>query len=350
MSLATVLESLHDKVRTALVAPSTGQFVDRVRERECVDEHIVIPSFGTTSRLKTRIVVTYTLLRWLAQNHRRLAAVHANGDAELKLVLPVIPALRAPIVVWYHSREVSPSTRRLSPLWKVLSRRIRWATVSIASREQLALAGVDPSRVAIVPNPIDALTVTPESNGRSHDPPLVVGYLGCEFEVKGIQLLPEIAIGIADLPARILCVTKGWPAEDLAPVVGQALDRLHASSNVDFTLRDFAVRNIYGRIDCLLIPSLSESFCRIAAEAMVIGLPVVASDLPAIREVTGDGAAALLFPPGDAAAASDCLRMLVNDSELRVRLGEQGRSLGKAFEPATVMALLLDLYGVKTSA
>ena len=45
-----------------------------------------------------------------------------------------------------------------------------------------------------------------------------------------------------------------------------------------------------------------ESFGIVLTEAMAAGLPVVASDLPAFRDVLDDGRRGLLVPPGDAAA------------------------------------------------
>ena len=161
VSLATIMEELHGTVRTTLAAPAKGPLVDRVRDRACVAEHIVIPSFLETSRPKARILTALVLLRWFLRNHRRLVAVHANGDAEIKLLLPVLFAVWRPVVVWYHSREMSPGTAKLRGLWKVLGRRIRWVTVSDAARDQLATAGVDPRHIEVVPNPIDPAEVMP---------------------------------------------------------------------------------------------------------------------------------------------------------------------------------------------
>ena len=344
ISLAIAMEALHPRVRTVLVAPPRGPLVDRLEQRGGVDEHVHIPLLPETTQFGMRLGAAVALLRWLWRNHRRLAAVHANGDAELKLLLPVLPVIWRPIVVWYHRREVSPSTRKLGVVWRLLGRRLRWATVSDAAKAQLADVGVNPRNVSVLPNPIHVRDVVP-NHRRAPDGKYVFGYLGCENEAKGILLLPDIADAVGN-GIQILCITKGWPPERNAPSINTALDRLREDDNVAFGLRDFDVRNIYARIDALLVPSLSESFCRIAAEAMLAGLPVVASDLPSVREVTGDGAAALLFPIGDVSAATERMRRLAADPYLRETLVENGQQLAQRYNPGRIADGLGAMYGL----
>ena len=55
-------------------------------------------------------------------------------------------------------------------------------------------------------------------------------------------------------------------------------------------------------------------------EYMAVGRPIVASDLPAIREVLEDNVTALLVPGGDAAAIAAAVRRLIDDPALAARL------------------------------
>jgi glycosyltransferase involved in cell wall biosynthesis len=55
-------------------------------------------------------------------------------------------------------------------------------------------------------------------------------------------------------------------------------------------------------------------------EYMAVGRPIVASDLPAIREVLEDNVTALLVPGGDAAAIAAAVRRLIDDPALGARL------------------------------
>src|SRR3546814_745505 len=75
------------------------------------------------------------------------------------------------------------------------------------------------------------------------------------------------------------------------------------------------------------VPSLYEGFSLPAVEAMSCGTPLVATRAGAIPEVVGEQEeAALLVPPMDSGALAEALGRLLDDSELRTRLGEGGRA------------------------
>jgi glycosyltransferase involved in cell wall biosynthesis len=345
-SLLTLLRALPTSVGAVLAAPSEGPLVARVGEATAVREHVVLAAKAPTTSVRARLGATAILARWIVRNRRRLRAIHANGEAELKLLLPLLALVRVPIVVWHHSKTTAPSTLRLAPLWRRLRRRIVWAAVSETSRRELIKARVAVvDNAVVVPNPIDRNNVVPRSRPARKDATFAVGYLGFEDVSKGLLVLSEIALRLVDAPVRLVVVTKGWPREWNSPEVNEALDRLGAlQSTVSFRLRDHDVRNIYADIDGLIVPSLAESFCRIAAEAMLNGLPVVASDLPALHELLGDEDAGLLFPVGDASAAAAAIRRLAANPELRARLSEAGSRRAATFKPERVASQLLALY------
>ena len=77
--------------------------------------------------------------------------------------------------------------------------------------------------------------------------------------------------------------------------------------------------------DCAIVPSRwEEAFGMVWAEAMAVGLPVIASAVAGPLEYIIDGENGLLFPPGDAKALASCIAWLAGDQALRVRLIEGG--------------------------
>jgi glycosyltransferase involved in cell wall biosynthesis len=88
-------------------------------------------------------------------------------------------------------------------------------------------------------------------------------------------------------------------------------------------------------------------------EAMACGIPVVASDLPANREVVGrDGRTGSLVAPGDAAALAEAIRKLVKNPSLRHEIGSAARLLVQShFDIERVADRYLSLYaGLSLSA
>jgi glycosyltransferase involved in cell wall biosynthesis len=87
------------------------------------------------------------------------------------------------------------------------------------------------------------------------------------------------------------------------------------------TLTDAEMPAFYASLDCLLVPSLNttESFGMVQVEAMLCGTPVVASDLPGVRQpvlMTGMGEVA---PAGDPAALAEALSRVLDDRARYVR-------------------------------
>jgi len=110
------------------------------------------------------------------------------------------------------------------------------------------------------------------------------------------------------------------------------------------------LQKLYQESDVLVTPSLGEGFPRVIYEAMIMGLPVVASDLNSIRENLAGEDLVSLVPPKDPQAIADAVIELCRNKELR----KQRIVHGKAFaekklrgNPAEQLIQLLkehDLY------
>ena len=92
--------------------------------------------------------------------------------------------------------------------------------------------------------------------------------------------------------------------------------RIRFTGHVD----EAALQQAYADADIFCAPSRFESFGLVLFEAMQYGIPVVSTRVGGIPEVVGD--AGLLVPPDDADALRAALRALIEDGELRRRLGE----------------------------
>lgn len=82
--------------------------------------------------------------------------------------------------------------------------------------------------------------------------------------------------------------------------------------------RHSSIPELLGQADLFAFSTTAaEGFGIALIEAMAAGLPVIASDVPACREVLGGGSAGLLVRAGDVAAWAEALRMFCGDAESR---------------------------------
>lgn len=89
---------------------------------------------------------------------------------------------------------------------------------------------------------------------------------------------------------------------------------------------DETLEQVFGAADIFTMPTRSgEGFGLAAAEAMACGLPVVASDGGALREVIADGTTGRVLPVDDAGGYAEALQQLMQDGELRSAMGRAGR-------------------------
>ena len=82
-------------------------------------------------------------------------------------------------------------------------------------------------------------------------------------------------------------------------------------------------------------------------EAMLTGLPVVATDIRGPREQVVAGETGLLVPPASIAPLAEALSQLASDPQLRARLGEAGRARAlECFDEAKIIGRTVDLLGL----
>jgi glycosyltransferase involved in cell wall biosynthesis len=95
------------------------------------------------------------------------------------------------------------------------------------------------------------------------------------------------------------------------------------------------------------VPSRREGYGLVAREAMAHGRPVVATRVGGLADAIADGETGLLVPPGDVAALRGAIVRLLEDPELRRRLGDAARDAVRAEDPG---AALVAAYSVALSS
>ena len=198
-------------------------------------------------------------------------------------------------------------------------------TVSQSSgREITEHLGVLPERVHVVPIGADVRLWSPDASV-----PVVPGRIvttsSADVPLKGlIHLVEALAKVRTERDAHLVVVGKR--RED-GPVA-EAIRRLGLEHAVEFRggVTDAELVDLVRSAEVACVPSLYEGFSLPAAEAMAAGTALVATTGGAIPEVAGpDGETCLAVPPGDPGALAAALGRLLDDPELRARIGAAGR-------------------------
>jgi glycosyltransferase involved in cell wall biosynthesis len=99
-----------------------------------------------------------------------------------------------------------------------------------------------------------------------------------------------------------------------------------------------AVNELLCRTDILVLPSFAEKLPMVILEAFALGIPVISTPVEAISEVIDDGRSGLLVPAGDVSALAHALKRLIEDSDLRRRLGRQPCAFTQSAMTSTSMS------------
>jgi glycosyltransferase involved in cell wall biosynthesis len=336
-ALLTVLGEFTGRLTRVMAAPSGGALAGTIRERSLVEDWIPMMRVRRARRI-ARVLSALRLMVWVTRRRRAVLALHANATTGLYLAAPAALVSRLPLVVWVHDSVSTPWGRRLGPLLRWLLPQTRWLAVSPTAREVIVANGLSPAdQVTIVPNPFDRGRVVASARHVADSGRVRIGFLGRATDAKGFDLLPEVMRLTADLPITWkLFVNRGDGTPHPSWELIDRLDGLQVETVG--RLRD--VREAYAQSDLVFNPSRFESYSRVIAEALMNGIPVVATDLAPIRALV-DSDSGVLFDAGDPFAASDAIRKAVVDlASWRAQFPETTVE----FDPSNIAEVLLEAY------
>ncbi|MFO0809718.1 MAG: glycosyltransferase family 1 protein [Gemmataceae bacterium] len=186
--------------------------------------------------------------------------------------------------------------------------------------------GIPEEQIAIIPQgadetfqPLDdpALVLATRRKHTGDERPYVL-FVGKLSQRRNIPLIMEAFARLkkqTGCPHRLLLFGpnhQGLPLDRLADELGIA----DSFTQTDGRVKDHSeLAAVYGAADLYVFASLYEGFSMTTVEAMACGLPVVAADCPALREVTGG--AGILVETADAPSMADAMATVLADDDLR---------------------------------
>jgi glycosyltransferase involved in cell wall biosynthesis/O-antigen/teichoic acid export membrane protein len=168
-------------------------------------------------------------------------------------------------------------------------------------------------------------------------------YLGrLEVAQKGVDLLVQSFASIAFQVDRTLTVAGSGPDEAR---IRSLVDRLGIRDRVFFAgqVNPIDRFELLASAEVVAMPSRYETFGMVAAEALAVGTPIVAFDIPCLRSIVAP-AGGILIPPFDTDAFAAALVRLLNDDQLRAQLGNAGRAAVRHLRWDGMAAMQQDFY------
>ncbi|MFE1391648.1 glycosyltransferase family 4 protein [Nocardiopsis alba] len=210
-------------------------------------------------------------------------------------------------------------------------------TLGEAMRADIKDRGVPSERLLVVPNAVDASFLDPLPSGAEVREGLgigteefVVGTTTSCFGYEGLDVLLEAVALLREQGGAAHALIVGDGPE--LPALRSLADRLGLEGAAHFTGRVPAdrVRHHHAALDVFVVPRRDERVCRLVTplkpvEAMAGGLPVVASDLPALREIVEPGVTGELIPAGESARLADVITKLAYSRQKRTSYGRAGQ-------------------------
>jgi phosphatidylinositol alpha-mannosyltransferase len=304
---------------------------------------VPVPYNGSVARVNFGPLSAARVRRWLREGEFDLLHVHEPTTPSLSLL--ACWAATGAIVATFHtanlrSRAMLAAYPILEPALEKIGARI--AVSEAARRTLVAHVGGD---AVLIPNGVfvDRFAKgSPEPAWQGTDGTVV--FIGRLDEArKGLPtLLAAMEHVVARRPGvRLLVAGRGdfdEVLEAVSPAVRDAVTFLGVVTEPD------KVRLLHSA-DVYVAPNLGgESFGIVLVEAMAAGVPVLASDLDAFREVLDDGRVGVLFPTGDVGRLGDALCALLDDPARREALRAEASAWVRRFDWDTVTSDLLAVY------
>lgn len=235
--------------------------------------------------------------------------------------------LRAPVFALYQQLSARATARRASRLCAVSTDHYQSSRLRRALPQRPGFVvelpnGVDVERFAPTGPRLDLrerFNLSPEARVL-----LFVGALDRAHHFKGLD---RLLLALRHLPPDVVLLVVG--DGDLRPEYEAQAQALGLRSRVAFA---GAVPHddlpLYFRgADLTVLPSLPpESFGMVLIESLACGVPVVASNIPGVRQVVDHGSDGLLAKPGAPGALAAAIAQVLADDNKRRAMGERGRA------------------------
>ncbi len=262
------------------------------------------------------------------------------------LIVAMASLFRVPVVLHLHGGRFPKHYEDARPLSRWAIRHMMEMTSEVVVlgeywRNWVVTTFPGVRRATLLHNAVPGPETIPE---RAENGPVRLLFLGRLIKLKGIDVL-------LDALASEVCRSRSWHLTiagdgDLEIYRAQA-KALGLEERVRFTgwLDQTGCRKELVQAHVLVQPSMFEGLPMSVLEAMANGLTIVATPVGSVGDAIADEETGLLVPPGDRAALADALARVIDDADLRRRLGQGARRrFERQFDIAVYRERIIEIY------
>jgi N,N'-diacetylbacillosaminyl-diphospho-undecaprenol alpha-1,3-N-acetylgalactosaminyltransferase len=163
---------------------------------------------------------------------------------------------------------------------------------------------------------------------------------------KGVEEYIEAATLLGKKYPDVSFQFVGSPDEGNEFSVTEAF--MKSQTSINYLGQQNNIRHILSQSDIFVLPSYREGLPRTSMEALSMELPIVTTDVVGCRETVDEGVNGFLIPAKNALALADAIESLINNKDLRHRMGEKSRIKAmKEFDVDKIVDKHLEVYGLQ---
>lgn len=205
------------------------------------------------------------------------------------------------------------------------------------------VANMTNAKIHVIPNGIDFDDIRNVQPDKSIKYPSIL-YVGRLHKIKGIDVLLNAVPKLMEKMQHLhIYITGSGPEEGN---LKKLVKTLNIEENVKFL--GFASNGqkypYYKSADVCVFPSLYETFGIVLLEAMALGKPIVASNVGGIPFLVEHGKNGLLFDCGNVEDLAEKTRILLENKELREKMGKTGKEMVKKFSWEIIAERTIAMY------
>jgi len=211
------------------------------------------------------------------------------------------------------------------------------------TKQSLVNAGIKEPDIEVVHNGID-LEMIKSIEAEKYSQPTICSITRLVSYKRVVDLIKAMIIVKKDIP-NVQCKIVGM-GPDFSLLKKEIKKRNMAGliELLGFVSSSKEVMKILKRSHVFCLPSEIEGFGIVIAEAMASGIPVVATDIPPIVEVTKQGKGAMLVKPRSADKLAHALTIMLSNQELQQKYIEQGLEIAQEYNWDKIGVRVSELY------